>query len=480
MTFFRSTTFLIIASIILIGELVYATVQYSRTKVDGDFAAIVLPAPWYAQVLEDPIGTSALLEKERYGGTNRFTAHVIMRTYFYHVPIVLQQVVSPIESVYLSITLAKLGIHILFLSLIGFYAASFIGLTFRHWLLALLFVSPFLIAHGPFIDFYSFLDKTITYAMFYTLPMCGILLYYAPIFYQVFIKKSTVHPVYLMLYIPISFFMVSFGPLAAPLILLINGLIGGLVLYTFLTATSPLASFTRWIQEQGILFVLLFVGVLFSIYSMYLGTFNIENESCTIPIIDRYISLMKGIYYSLFSFRHGGVFLLGLGIWGGTIVGKPFIQKEYRLLLLFVSFLLIGYTVLLPFGGCRIYRPFILRRDTFLPILTLLLFLTSVSALHIFHQENRKRFYLFFLPWLALSVFFWKMERMPESYDDNTLEKKNLYQLQRSTEDCTTLNEAMSIFSWNNYSDCGESYINSALLVHYNIIDRYRLYKNKE
>jgi hypothetical protein len=179
--------------------------------------------------LEDPLGKSAIIHKERYGATNRFAAHYVMHHYFYHVPLLLQKFTNPIESVYLSITIAKLFIHMLFLALIGYFAASLNGFSFYKWILGMLIISPFLITHGPFQNYFCFLDKTITYAMFYTLPLCALMVYYIPIYHYSYLKKQKLPAWLLLIYIPVSLFLVTFGPLTAPLMIIINGLVIGLL-----------------------------------------------------------------------------------------------------------------------------------------------------------------------------------------------------------------------------------------------------------
>lgn len=168
---------------------------------------------------------------------------------------------------------------------------------------------------------------------------------------------------------------------------------------------------------------------------------------------------------------------LGFVLW---LSGKKFIQENLFIILLFSILLIAAYCFLLPLGGCRDYRPYILRRDTFLPALSVLLFLVSTCSVYILEQKNTRVIITFLIPWIIISIFYWSKDSMPVWYDDNELEKKNLYQLQSSTDDCTTLNEGLSVFSWNNYSECNQSRVSSELLLHYRIIDRYRLYKNHE
>lgn len=483
MSFLHSRFFWVLAVVILLGELLYATKQYSHTKVDGDFPAIVLPAFWYAKVLEDPLGKSAIINKERYGATNRFAAHYVMHKYFYHVPLLLQKFTNPIESVYLSITIAKLFIHILFLSLTGYFAASLNGFSFRKWVLAMIIISPFLITHGPFQNYFCFLDKTITYAMFYTLPLCALWIYYLPIYHHSYLKKKKLPAWLLLIYIPASLFLVTFGPLTAPLMIIINGLVIGLLGIHISMSNNQLRvrlSLSNLWKTDKVLLSIFAIGFLFCFYSIYLGTFNVENDSCNVSIIDRYKELVKGIYFSFFGVLEGGLYLVGFLVFVLWLADKKFIQEHFFIILLFSFLLIAAYCFLLPLGGCRDYRPYILRRDTFLPALSVLLILVSAISIYILEQKNTRTTKPLLITWSILALLYWSIDRMPIWYDDNELEKKNLYQLQSSTDDCTTLNEGLSVFSWNNYSSCDQSYISSALLLHYRITDRYREYKNHE
>jgi apolipoprotein N-acyltransferase len=189
---------------------------------------------------------------------------------------------------------------------------------------------------------------------------------------------------------------------------------------------------------------------------------------------------MIGIYYSFFGVVEGGLYLVSFLVFVWWLAGKKYIRENFFTVLVFSFLLIAAYCFLLPLGGCRDYRPYILRRDTFLPALSVLLILVSACTIYILEQKDKRTTKPLFITWIVLALVYWSLDRMPVWYDDNELEKKNLYQLQSSTEDCTTLKEGLSVFSWNNYSACDQSYISSALLLHYRIIDRYREYKNQE
>jgi hypothetical protein len=69
----RYFTSVLVAFVVL--DWVFTCWQHYHLPLDGDLAAIVLPAPWYTQVLHDPFGWAVLAKHESYSATNRFFAH---------------------------------------------------------------------------------------------------------------------------------------------------------------------------------------------------------------------------------------------------------------------------------------------------------------------------------------------------------------------------------------------------------------------
>src|SRR5688572_33150071 len=99
-------TFLLV--VFLLAFTGYSYYQYYFLSLDGDLAPIVVPAPWYAEVLQDPFGIDAVIEGIRYSGNNRFFAHWTLGAYFKTVPILLQTFVDPLISPYLAAALIRI------------------------------------------------------------------------------------------------------------------------------------------------------------------------------------------------------------------------------------------------------------------------------------------------------------------------------------------------------------------------------------
>ena len=114
----------------LLFDLSYSFVQYYTSPIGGDIAEVVIPKKntGYYQALQDPFGFDVLTKNDAYPNPNRFFAHYLTSNYFLHIPRLLQNFTSPINSIYLSIAISKIATHLLFL-LLFLYSHS------KNWLL---------------------------------------------------------------------------------------------------------------------------------------------------------------------------------------------------------------------------------------------------------------------------------------------------------------------------------------------------------
>lgn len=484
----RNIIILTIAFVFLFFDLKHSTLQYSKTSLDGDFTNIVLPVSSYQNVLNDPIGFQALIKQEKYSATNRFTAHFVMKVYFDHVPFWFQKIYNPIESLYASVSLAKFLIHIGFLSVLSLYLATYFGFSFIKLIGFSAIISPFLIVNGPYGGNIGFIDFSITYAFFYTLPIIFLMLFYFPIYKYILGKEDFNYPTpYILIGSPFLLFLVFFGPLSAPLLFLINGI---LLLFFLLKEWEKndkkfeISTITLTFKQLNkIVLYFLLLGIFLSFYSFYIGTFNVENDWCNVPLVDRFKVLPTGIYNTFLSTDIGAFWMIFLIIINTFLIllfkpeDKKTLLKMYFFLVLFVM----GYCFLLPFGGCRTYRPFILRSDTFIPNLVVILFLISLTTnkvINVLKVQKHQIFYLFFFS--TFCFYFLKYDHLPEYTNEN--EKKALYFLAQKSK---TSNQDIevpfncSIISWSLYNNFDESKNGSLILYKYGITKKVIRYKNK-
>jgi hypothetical protein len=482
-----NTIILTIAFVFLFFDFKHSTLQYSKTPLDGDFANIVLPVSSYQEVLNDPFGLKALCKQEKYSATNRFTAHYVMKVYFDHVPFWLQKIYNPIESLFASVTLAKMLIHLGFLSILSLYLASYLGFTFKRFIIFTAILSPFLIVNGPYGGNIGFIDFSMTYAFFYTLPIIFLMLFYFPIYRYILGKEDFKNPIpYILIGSPFLLFLVFFGPLSAPLLFLINGVL--LLFFLFQAWKNndkkcELSTITLTFKQLNkIVLYFLLLGIFLSFYSFYIGTFNVENDWCTVPLVDRFKVLPIGIFKTFFSIDLGALLFILFILVNFYIVikHKPEMKLQIFTLLAFIGLFVICYCLLLPFGGCRSYRPYILRSDTFVPVLTVLLFLLPLSSfLVVSILKKRKQLYTYLFFFGALSIYFLSADKLPEYTNDK--EKKALYFLAHEDEkhknnievpyDCT-------IVSWTLYDNFEQSKNSSLILYKYGITKNVVLFKN--
>lgn len=72
--------------ILFIIDIVFSFYQYYYIPLDGDMAAIIVPASQFQKMMQDPFGMQALINHEMYMGSNRFFAHWTMKLYFWNNP----------------------------------------------------------------------------------------------------------------------------------------------------------------------------------------------------------------------------------------------------------------------------------------------------------------------------------------------------------------------------------------------------------
>lgn len=115
---------LILISIGVLVDMGYSFLQHYHNVLDGDMPGIILPAEWYSEVLDDPFAIGVLLDGKEYAAPNRFFCHWSMSKYFKSMPILLQNVVDPINSVYLSCAIIKTGVQFFLIWIIASVASG--------------------------------------------------------------------------------------------------------------------------------------------------------------------------------------------------------------------------------------------------------------------------------------------------------------------------------------------------------------------
>jgi len=465
--------------LLFIADGIFSFFQYINMPLDGDMSAIILPAEWYSKVLESPLGLKALVDGETYGGSNRFFSHWSMSKYFKTIPFLIQNFTNPIDSLFISCALFKTIIQI---GLI-FILATYIKNTLKFNLLPIVcLLFPFFQAHGFYAQM-GIIDQSITYVFFYAFPLLLTLIWFLPFYTYLFIKQKTTFPWWHWLYLIPLMFIISFsGPLVQPIIFLVCPIT---LLFWFLNSWLSdnnkgserlISSISR--IPKTLMFA--FIGItLIALYAYYIGTFNVENiNNNTLALSERYVKLAKGLI-KIFTVK------LGLPIIILAISINIFILKKYNLLkakhhlfILLLAIIIFStlYLLLLPLGGYRDYRPYIIRYDTLLPISICLIsycVLTSCYVISIL-PKRKKRYLVGIIMVLFVFQLFDEFKSAP-----NNCEKRMLAEIASSKTSKIKLTENCRVLGWHSFKTPNESKINAEMLYYWKVTDKQILYYYK-
>ena len=463
--------------VILVVDLGYSFMQHYSEVVDGDVARITLA---YKEVLNDPFGMKVVLEGKYYPNPNRYFAHLIQSEYFLKVPLALQFFFDPIESIYISCALLKLMIQIGFIWLLTIYANGSIRVRSLSFLWTTLLIFPF-IQNTQFNSYLGLILESITYTISYSLPLVLFLLFLLPYYQQAIQERSFLQSNWIqLLWMGLSVFIILNGPLVPPLVLLI----------------LPTILFFWWVRsvdfstQQGIInnamkgvlkmprrLTLLSVWtILFSLYSFYLGTYNVDNV--TIPLSERYQLMSQGLIKHL-STKLAFPLLLGFSILNTVLISK-FQEKEAQFkygLYKSIAVLSIIYILLLPFGGYREYRPLIINGDTMMPISIALIFCFASSSRYLLlaYRNRAKKLFLFGVSFVL--IYFMVADR--PNFGKHDCEKEMLTLISQATTKEVKILQPCSVMTWDTISNKHASNYNCELLQIWGITEVVELYYNE-
>jgi len=467
--------------LLFIGDTAFSYYQHALVPIDGDIPSLVAPSDAYQQVLHDPFGFKIVQSGENCAASNRFFVQWPTYVYFRHAPLWLQSFLSPIDSVYASIALAKTFLQVGLILLLASYISVSFGWKRNEWMLAAVLICPLFQAVG-FFEYLCMIDNCASYAFAYALPTLALMVFLYP-YYRAAITGHSglpawLKPLWLLLPIGLTFS----GPVTGPVLLI---LCPSTLLYFFYESwknKSDLSFSQRFIQSLTSINKQLLISfgftTLLCIYSFYIGTHNSENSWEVISLTERYKKLLEGLL-KLTSFSEGfmpvllavlyNLFLLQRSKNAGT-------EKLTRILYFALLFTL-AYLFLLPLGGYRSYRPYIIRRDTLQPVLWLLFFAWGLSTVYVLKNNvSRKRtVYASFI--IILCMVYTFTDKLP-GYT-NACERQSMQEIAASTEDCVELKESCTVMQWGPAGQCDDTRYGAALLHLWNITPREIKYHQK-
>jgi len=463
---------LLLLVVFLISDAIYSYNQHLHANIDGDLSSLVAPSNEYKKVLEDPFGFQVLKTKEMYPATNRHFAHYFTYVYFRKVPLWLQTFMTPVESLYSSAALAKSLIQTgLIIMLAAFISLPF-SLNYKNTIYAAVLVTPFFQAAG-FHEYMGVIDRSVSYTFFYALPSLLLLIFFFPYYKAAVEGRFQFHPVVKALW-PLFIFILAFhGPLSPPVLLVVCSLT---ILCLFLKNWSAHTGVSVPERIKKSLFsinpFLLFsfsLAIVVSLYSFYIGTYNLENTWSEKTLSERYMLLFSGIRLGLLTFSNGIFPVILLVLINFSLLKNhkdSIVINKTSYILGFILIFSLLYMFMLPMGGYRSYRPYILRRDTLQPVLLGLYMAWGITSLYILKNAARFQWRKYGYLLIFIPVIYTILD---PSRHFNECEKNILKQISESDSDCIRISDKCTVMQWEVTGNCEATHCQSIMLEHWRI-----------
>ena len=132
------------------------------------------------------------------------------------------------------------------------------------------------------------------------------------------------------------------------------------------------------------------------------------------------------------------------------------------------------YVFLLPFGGYRPYRPYIIRFDTVMPVTLALIWLFGATSYQIIATNFSKWRMAYYFVIIYSLVYFTQYDKLGDpAYD---CERNMLLEIASSPDHIVKLSEPCSVIDWQTITDYRKSENQAELLLHWNVTSEKKLY----
>ncbi|MDD2306586.1 MAG: hypothetical protein PHP53_17920 [Prolixibacteraceae bacterium] len=475
----KAKLLIVILVIFLLGDWTYSFFEYYYIPLDGDLTAGVVPSSDVQQVLDDPFGFHLLISGEKHVNPNRFFAHFFFKEYMQKVPIWLQNLTDPITSVYLSCALIKILIHILFIFILSALLSGTKNILDEKFVIVAALIVPFIQANGYW-SHMGINDRATTYTFFYALPVVLLLIYLMPLYRIVFNHEVKNLGPFKSIFLFIAAIILPLsGPLIPGIALILSGMVGFHYLLNNGHTNKPFSVKNMIYALQKIpsqVFIILIPICLISLYSLFLGLFDSNYTSETIPILDRYIKLPLGIYYQISQSLGVPLLLIIIGV-NVYLIKRYFSSPEGMKIvgsLKWIGIFAVVYLLLLPLGGYRPYRPNILRYDTFIPITIALLYFYGISTFFLLRHMTSRSLNVYLSVFFIFCAIYMNSDRIEtEEYHS---ERKCLEILANSHAEVTKLPASCNVMSWEPIKDPKFSKNNTVMLKFWGITKEEKIY----
>ncbi len=448
----------------LVFDLALSFNQYYNSPIDGDITSIVLPTPKYGSVLNDPTGLKMISSESDHPTPNRYFSLAFIHHYFRTVPFAAQFFLTPISSIYFSCAIIKILTQLLILYMIGLYVKGNNKIKSKNFLIAIALATVFFQV-GGYSSTMGIIDSTVSYTVYYSLAFGLMLVLLYPIVQKfsatdqpITTGSSFVLNLILAIVVP---FMSNLAPILL-FALLITLIAGRIILKPDITEMI-----NRMKADKKYLFVLaLFLAL--CLYSYFISLYDPERNIPGVTYFERLTKIPGGLKNIIFG--KPGLWIISL-----IIVINIIILKRTRSGLQDLKFIkwcilfFIVYVIALPLDGYYDYRPSIIRRDNFLPVIfTLIILLTGTSLRLIDAMSMNSTKLKMTSAYLVVIILLFTIADAPSLRIDNC-QRASLEMLAISDKKVVRLSGKCNLASWYLVKTEAESEVNARVFYYWNI-----------
>ncbi len=470
----------IVLVMLIFADLGFSFSQHYNMPLDGDMAESIIPSKECQPIFENPLGIKVITSKQKYHNPNRFFAHWAYHEYFNRIPVFLQKLTNPINSIYLSCAIFKICIQVCLIIFMAMMMSGKLRLFRMEFILAAALIAPLFQING-YRSYMGLIDPSITYTFFYAFPFLLLLIYFLPLFNLVYLKRNQdMHISIKVLWIPLAIVISLSGPLNPGIVVIVSILMLSVKAIRIFNSIEQNKFFNKCLYSlikipKYYWYYLVPVSI-FCLYSLYIGQFNISNTVHPGSLLEKYVKMAEGLF-KMFTQKLGFPALFIVIIINTVIIKKKYnFQEGKKLLSVFkwIGLFALIYLLLLPFGGYREYRPYFVRYDTFIPVtICLMLFYGSTTLFLLSNIKKGSR--IWYISIISIVLIIYTISDRGE-FDKNDCEKKTLRMISESKEKVINIPYDCTVLSWDKFEKPEDSELNARLLKIWDVTDEKKLY----
>lgn len=439
----------------IVADLGISFNQYYNSPIDGDVTSIVLPTAKYKAVLKDPCGIEMIASDTTYSEPNRFFALALIYEYFRTVPLISQSFLSPISSVYFSAAFLKIFIQILIVVMIGLYSSGRIGFKNDLFITSIALATIFFQV-GGYSSTMGIIDATVSYTVYYSLSVGLVLILLYPLIMNFGFKREIKPGVFSILFYFMLAIIIPFMGNQVPLLIIsifLTALAGSMIFKVELSKIVAVIKADKKYLSVLILFIFL------CSYSYFMSLYNSERNLSGLSFIERIAKIPAGLKNILFG--KPGLWILMVLITINSIILKKISPAFNLKFLKWFGLFCVMYLLVLPLDGYYEFRPNIIRRDNFIPVILILIVIfsrTTLSLIDALSNSPAKIRYMGFYIFTIMLIF--TLADLPSLRIENC-QRASLEMLSISDKKIVHLSGKCNLASWYSAKEVKDSEVNA-------------------